>query len=126
VGTGLLAVPVLTGSAAYAVAEAFDWHAGLDEPPGRAMAFYGVIVVSTVVALVLNFIDVNLLDALFWTSVVNGLLAPPLLVLLLLAVNNRAVMGKQTNGAWTNALGWTATAAMFAAAIGLALTWKVA
>jgi NRAMP (natural resistance-associated macrophage protein)-like metal ion transporter len=124
IGTGLLAVPVLTGSAAYAVAEAFDWRTGLHEPPERALPFYGVIVLSTVFALVLNFTGVNLIDALFWTSVINGLLAPPLLVLLLLAANNPEVMGKQTNGALSNGLGWAATVAMFAAAGGLVLTWN--
>jgi Mn2+/Fe2+ NRAMP family transporter len=73
--------------------------------------------------MLINFVGINPIRALFWTAVVNGLLAPPLLVLIMLVANNPAVMGDRVNGRWTNVLGWAATAAMFAAAIGLALTW---
>ena len=123
IGAGFLAVPILTGSAAYAVAETFGWKFGLNRRPGRARPFYGVIVVASLVGMLINFLGINPIDALFWTAVLNGLLAPPLLVLIMLVANSKRVMGKHTNGRWINVLGWGATAAMFAAAAGLLLTW---
>lgn len=123
IGAGFLAVPVLTGSAAYAVAEALGWRYGLDHSPARAKQFYAVIVVATLVGLLINFIGINPIDALFWTAVINGFVAPPLMVLVMLVASNRAVMGTHVNGAWANLLGWVATAAMFAAAVGLVVTW---
>jgi Mn2+/Fe2+ NRAMP family transporter len=123
IGTGLLAVPVLTGSAAYAVADVFGWKEGLDRKPGLARQFYGVITVATLVGMVINFVGINPIAALFGTAVINGFVAPPLLVLILLIANNRKVMGDRVNSRGTNVLGWAATAAMFAAAIALVLTW---
>jgi Mn2+/Fe2+ NRAMP family transporter len=123
IGAGFLAVPILTGSAAYAVAEAFGWRYGLDENPGRAKQFYAVIALGTLVGMVINFVGINPIQALFWTAVINGFLAPPLLVMIMLIANNKQVMGDRTNGAPTNVLGWLATLAMFAAAIALLLTW---
>jgi NRAMP (natural resistance-associated macrophage protein)-like metal ion transporter len=123
VGTGFLAVPILTGSAAYAVSEAFGWRYGLNQNPGKAKQFYGVIVVATLVGMLINFIGVNPIDALFWTAVINGFMAPPLLVLIMIIANNRAIMGRCVNGVWTNILGGAATLAMFAAAIILVLNW---
>ncbi len=122
--TGMLAVPILTGSAAYAVADAFSWRGGLSEPPRRAPQFYGVIVASTLVGTLINFIGINPIDALVWTAVLNGLLAPPLLVLLMLIANNRAIVGDHVNSRVTNLLGWAATAFMTAAAVGLLATWR--
>jgi NRAMP (natural resistance-associated macrophage protein)-like metal ion transporter len=123
VGTGLLAVPILTTSAAYAVAEAFHWECGLDKKAASARGFYGVMTASTVVGLAINFVGLNPVEALFWVAVVNGLLAPPLLVLIMLIANNRAVMGNRVNCLGLNVLGWLTTAAMFAAVLGLVLTW---
>jgi NRAMP (natural resistance-associated macrophage protein)-like metal ion transporter len=123
VGSGFLAVPILTGSSAYAVAEALGWRHGLDEKPHRARGFYAVIVVSTLVGAAINFVGLNPVTALFWTAVLNGFLAPPLLVVIMLIANNRAVMGERVNGVVANVLGWATTAAMFAAAVGLVLTW---
>ena len=123
IGSGFLAVPILTGSAAYAMSEAFGWRYGLDQNPARARQFYAVIVVATLVGMLINFIGINPIDALFWTAVINGFVAPPLLVLIMLAANNGAVMKNRTNGPGTNALGWLATVAMFAAAIALVVTW---
>lgn len=123
IGAGFLAVPVLTGSAAYAVGESFGWKkCSLDAKPREARRFYGFIAVSTLVGMLINFLGINPMTALFWTAVINGLLSPPLLVLVMLVSNNRKVMGKHVNGKWTNILGWAATAVMFAAAIGLLLT----
>jgi len=124
IGAGLLAVPVLTGSAAYAVAETFGWQSGLDEKPRHAKKFYAVIAASTVVGVVIDFAGINPISALFWTAVINGVVAPPLLVVIMLVANNKRVMGERTNGLWTNFLGWLATVVMFAAAIGMFVTWS--
>ncbi len=123
IGAGFLAVPVLTGSSAYAVAEMFGWEYGLDKKPKGAWQFYAVIAVSTAVGMLINFLGINPIAALFWTAVINGLLSPPLLALIMLVANNRKVMGKRVNGLGTNIVGWLATAVMFAAAIGMVLTW---
>lgn len=123
IGAGLLAVPVLTGSAAYAVAETFDWPSGLDEKPRHAKKFYGVIALSTIVGVVIDFLGINPISALFWTAVINGVVAPPLLVVVMLVANNKRVMGTRTNGPFTNVVGWLAAAIMFAAAIAMFLTW---
>lgn len=116
VGTGLLAVPVLAGSASYAVAELFGWRAGLDLAPRRARGFYLVLSGAIVAGMVLDVFNVSPIRMLFLSAVLNGVLAPPLLVLVMLVGNNRAIMGRHTNGRWLNVLGWTATALMTAAA----------
>jgi Mn2+/Fe2+ NRAMP family transporter len=123
IGAGLLAIPVLTGSAAYAVAETFNWPSGLDEKPRHAKKFYGVIAASTLVGVAIDFAGINPISALFWTAVINGVVAPPLLVVVMLVSNNKRVMGRRTNGLVTNIIGWIAAAIMFAAAIGMFLTW---
>jgi Mn2+/Fe2+ NRAMP family transporter len=123
IGAGCLAVPVLTASAAYALSEAFGWRWGLNERPERAKPFYAVIVVAMLVGVLINFLGINPMDALFWSAVLNGVLAPPLLVLLMLVANNREVMGERVNHWGTNVLGWGTTFVMFAAAVGLFLTW---
>jgi NRAMP (natural resistance-associated macrophage protein)-like metal ion transporter len=123
VGTGLLAVPVLTGSAAYAVSEAFGWTCSLDARPARARGFYLVLGVSTLGGLLIDFAGVSPMSALFWTAVVNGLLAPPLLVVIMLIANREQVMGKWVNGRWENLLGWATTVMMFAAAVAFVLSW---
>jgi NRAMP (natural resistance-associated macrophage protein)-like metal ion transporter len=124
VGSGLLAVPILTGSAAYAVAEACGWKSGLDRKPGRARPFYGVVIGATMIGLAINFLGINPIAALVWTAVINGFVAPPLLVVIMRVANNRAVMGPRVNGAGLNVLGWATTALMWAAAIGLVLAWS--
>ena len=123
IGAGFLAVPILTGSAAYGLSEAFGWAYGLDRKPERAKQFYAVIALATLVGVGINYLGINPIDALFWTAVINGVLAPPLMVLIMLVANHRAVMGNRINGRWTNLMGWLATGAMFAAAIALFLTW---
>lgn len=123
IGAGFLAVPILTGSGAYAVAEAFGWQYGLDTKPAQAKQFYAVIAASTLVGMLINFLGISPITALFYTAVINGLLAPPLLVLIMLVANNRRVMGVRTNGRWMNLLGWACTAVMTAAALALLATW---
>ncbi len=122
IGVGFLAVPVLTGSAAYAVAEAFEWECKLDDKPHEAKAFYAVIAASTLVGVLINFTGVNAISALFWTAVINGLVSPPLLVIIMLVSNNKTVMGRNVNGTVTNIFGWLAAVVMFAAAAGMLLT----
>ena len=123
IGAGFLAVPILTGSSAYAVAEAFGWKHGLDRHPKRAKGFYVLIAASTLLGMLMNFAGINPIKALFWTAVVNGFLAPPLLVLIMLVCNNKKVMGARMNSTHLNILGWTTTAIMSAAAVTLILSW---
>ncbi len=123
IGAGFLAVPILTGSAAYAVAEALGWKYGLDEKPRRAKLFYGVIAASTLIGMLINFVGINPITALFWTAVINGFLAPPLLIVIMLISNNKRIMGRRVNGWWANILGGLTTVVMFAAAIALVVTW---
>ncbi len=122
IGAGFLAVPILTGSAAYAVAEAFGWKYGLDRKAGRAKEFYAIIALSTLVGMLINFVGINPIDALFWTAVINGFLAPPLLVIIMLVANNRAVMENRVNGRFLNILGWATALLMFSAAIAFVFT----
>ena len=122
IGTGLLAVPVLAGASAYAVSETFGWRFGLDEHWQRARPFYGVIALATLVGLVIPFSGIKPIDALFFTSIVNGIAAPFLLVVIMLAARNTKVMGQQTIGPVLTALGWIVTVAMFVALVGLAIT----
>ena len=124
VGSGLLAVPVMTGSSAYAVAEARGWRHSLSERPRDARPFYAVIVGSTLIGMLVNFVGINPITALYWTAVLNGLLAPPLMVLVMLMANNPAVMGARTNSRTLNVLGWLATAMMVLAGVGLILALR--
>jgi Mn2+/Fe2+ NRAMP family transporter len=121
---GLIAIPVLLSSAAYAIGDLFGWRTGLGERPGRAKGFYAVIVVATAVGMLINFTGINPIDALFVTAVINGCLTPPILVLLTLAANNRAIMGARVNSPLLNTIGWATTAVMTAAVVSLILTWK--
>jgi NRAMP (natural resistance-associated macrophage protein)-like metal ion transporter len=123
VGTGMLAVPVLAGSAAYAVGEALRWRVGLARKPGRAKAFYGAIAVATLVGAALNFSPLDPIKALFWSAVINGVAAVPLMIMIMLISSRRAVMRQFTPGPFLSALGWLATAVMAAAAIGMFATW---
>lgn len=123
IGSGLLAVPILTGSAAYGVAEAFGWPRGLNVKPWRAPAFYGIIVGATLVGMLINFVGINPITALFWTAVINGFLAPPLLILIMFIANNHSIMGRRTNGRLTNVVGWLTALIMSAAAIALVFFW---
>jgi NRAMP (natural resistance-associated macrophage protein)-like metal ion transporter len=116
IGSGVLAVPILSGSAAYALSEAFGWRYGLDRNPGRAKQFYAVIAIATLVGIGIDYLGINPIDALFYTAVINGFVAPPLLVMIMLVANNRKIMGRRRNSRLTNALGWAAAAIMFLAA----------
>lgn len=122
IGLGFLAIPVLSGSAAYAMAEAFGWRAGLNQKPHRAKEFYAVIAASTLVGMLINYLGINPIDALFFTAVIMGFLTPPLLALLMLVARDRKTMGKHVNSPLLNIVGWVTAVAMAAAAIGLIVT----
>ena len=119
IGTGLLAVPVLAGSAAYGVAETFRWNASLESRPNKAKEFYGVLAVATLIGLALNFVGLNPIRALFWSAVINGVVSVPLMVVTMRMAANRKVMGEFTLPAYLRVVGWVATAVMLAASAGL-------
>jgi NRAMP (natural resistance-associated macrophage protein)-like metal ion transporter len=123
VGTGLLAVPVLAGSAAYALGEVFGWHVGLAREPERAVEFYVTIAVATVLGGVLNFTPIDPFKALFWSAVVNGMVAVPVMVMTMLIASRPKVMGRFVLPWPLKAFGWLSTLAMAAAAIGMFATW---
>jgi Mn2+/Fe2+ NRAMP family transporter len=122
IGAGVLGVPILSGSAAYAIAEAFGWRYGLETHWSRAKPFYAVIALATLLGGAMNFLGINSIDALFYTAVLNGIVAPPILVLVMLAARNPKIMGRQTIGPVLTGLGWLATIAMFLGLAGLAYT----
>ena len=124
IGSGLLAVPVLSGSCAYAVSEAFGWECSLADKPREAKQFYFIIGLSTLIGLFINFLGINPMGALFWTAVINGVISPPLLVVVMLVSNDRRIMGDKVNGPIANITGWLTVALMFGAAIGMILTWN--
>lgn len=122
-GTGLLAVPVLAGSAGYAIAEAFNWKAGLGKRFGQAPGFYLVIAAVTVIGLLVNLAPIGSITLLYYAAMINGVLAPPLMIIILLIANNRTIMGNRTNGALGNTLGILITAIM--SVVGVATMWTV-
>jgi Mn2+/Fe2+ NRAMP family transporter len=119
VGVGLLAIPTLTGSAAYALAETFAWREGLDQRFRGARPFYLVIIVSTSVGVAMDFLHVNPMRALYWTAVINGLLAPVLLLGIILAALDRTLMKGQPSSMASVVVVSLATLLMFGAAIGM-------
>ena len=123
IGTGLLALPVLAGSAAFALGEALQWPVGLARRPLKAKAFYATIAAATVVGALLNFSSLDPVKALFWSAVLNGVVAVPVMVMMLLMAVRRDVMGQFTIGPILKVFGWLATAAMAVAAIGMFATW---
>jgi NRAMP (natural resistance-associated macrophage protein)-like metal ion transporter len=131
VGTGLLAVPVLAGSAAYAVGEAVKWPTGLARKPLDAKGFYGVLAAATLLGLAINFpyvqrfIHLTPIKALFWAAVINGVVAVPIMALIMRMARSPKVMGKfSLLPRWLHVMGWLATTAMAAATLGMFLTWK--
>lgn len=121
-GTGLLAVPILAGSASYAVTEAFGWREGLYRKFNKARGFYGIIIVATLIGLLINFTPIKPFQMLYYAAVLNGICAPPLLLLILLIGNNKKIMGKHTNSKISNTLGLLITIIMILASIGLLVT----
>ncbi len=124
IGTGLLAVPVLAGSAAYAVAGALQWEKGLEKTAAQAKEFYGIIAVSTIVGIVLGFTDVDPIKALYWSAVINGVISVPIMVVMMLMAGSSAIMGRFVISSRLRALSWGATAVMAVAV--LAMFWMMA
>jgi len=122
IGTGMLAVPVLAGSAAYAVAEAKSWRGTLEDRPNFSRKFYAVVAVSMVLGLILDFVGFNAVKMLFYSAVLNGVLAPPLIVLVVLLTSKPQVMGTRISSRPLRYLGWAKAAIMVAAAVGMFAT----
>ena len=122
IGTGMLAVPVLAGSCAYAIAEAFAWRGSLDRRPWQARKFYLVLAVSVALGIALNYAGLDAIRLLFTTAVINGVLAPPLILIVLLLTRDRMVMGDAVNSRILGFFGWVAFVVMALAALGLGLT----
>ena len=122
IGTGMLAVPVLAGSAAYAVVESFDWRSGLDKKLHEAKEFYAIIALATLGGVLLNFTSIHPIKALFWSAVINGVIALPIMVVMMLLGSNERVMGRFTIGKRLRWLGWLATTVMGAAVVAMFAT----
>ena len=122
VGTGLLAVPVLAGSAAYAVGEARQWPVGLARRPKEAVAFYATIALAATIGVLINFSPIDPIRALFWSAVINGVVAVPVMVVLMLMTADAKVMGKFKIAGPLKVLGWAATLVMAGAAVGMGIT----
>jgi len=116
IGTGLLAVPVLAGSAAYAMAEVQGWRSGLELKPAQAAGFYTVIAAAVAVGTILDFSPIDPIKALFWSAVINGVIAAPIMAVMMLVASSRKQMGAFTASASQKVLGWSATVVMAAAA----------
>ncbi len=119
IGTGMLAVPVLGGSCAYAIAEASAWRGSLDRRPHGAKKFYLVLAVAIALGIGLNYAGLNAIKLLFTTAVINGVLAPPLILIVLLLTSDRMVMSDAVNSRTLAVLGWLEFSVMVAAALGL-------
>jgi Mn2+/Fe2+ NRAMP family transporter len=117
VGTGLLAIPVLAGSAAYAVAETFQWRASLESKPQRAPRFYLVLAAATILGISLYFVGLDPIRALFLSAVINGVVAVPLMVMLMMMSANKAIVGEFSLPTHLRIIGWTATIVMFLASL---------
>lgn len=119
VGVGLLAVPVLAGSASYAMSEALGWKVGLSEKFGRAHGFYGIITIATLIGLLVNFTAIKPFQMLYYTAVLNGIISVPLMILLIKVSGNKKIMGDYTSHPVLSALGWIITVLMGVAVIAL-------
>ncbi|HTP30883.1 MAG TPA: Nramp family divalent metal transporter [Candidatus Acidoferrales bacterium] len=119
VGTGMLGVPVLAGSSAYAVAEASAWRGSLEKKPRAARQFYSILALAMVGGLTIDFLGLDAVRMMFWSAVVNGALAPPLILLVVLLTSDKRVMGERTNSPLLRVLGWSTFVVMTAATIGM-------
>jgi NRAMP (natural resistance-associated macrophage protein)-like metal ion transporter len=122
VGTGMLAVPVLAGSTAYAVGELRGWKTGLDHKPWEAAGFYTVIALGVALGVVMDWVSLDPIKALFWSAVVNGVIAVPMMFAMMYVVSSAKLMGEFTAGPLLKILGWASTAVMLAAAVAMGVT----
>ncbi len=119
IGTGLLAVPVLAGSVAYAVGEARGWHIGLERPLNEARPFYLVIAFAIALGIVIDILPIDPIEALVWSAVVNGVIVVPIMAAMMVVASRRKLMGEFVASRWQVVLGWAATAVMTVAAVGM-------
>jgi Mn2+/Fe2+ NRAMP family transporter len=122
IGTGLLAIPVLAGSAAYAVAETFQWQASLESKPQQAPRFYLVLAAATILGISLYFVGLDPIRALFWSAVINGVVAVPLMAMLMVMSANKEIVGNFLLPTYLRVIGWSATIAMFLASLAFLVT----
>ena len=122
IGTGLLAVPVLAGSAAYAMGEARNWPVGFTRKMQEAKAFYATIAVATLIGMIINFTSINPIKALYWSAVLNGVVAVPVMFVMMKIVCRPDIMGKFAAKGWLRALGWIATGVMLVISAGMVVT----
>jgi NRAMP (natural resistance-associated macrophage protein)-like metal ion transporter len=122
IGTGMLGVPVLAGAAAYAVSEAMEWRGTLEDRPHLAKKFYAIVATAMILGLVLNYAGIAAVKMLFWSAVLNGLLAPPLIVLVVLLTSSKKIMGDCANSPLLKWLGWATAVIMAVAAVALFAT----
>ena len=122
IGTGLLAIPVLAGATAYAIGEGRKWPVGLSRKPKEAVAFYGVLALSVALGIALNFTTIDPIKALYWSAVINGVLAAPVMIIMMLLVRRKSVMGNLVVKGPVYWLGWLATAAMGLCIVGMAVS----
>jgi Mn2+/Fe2+ NRAMP family transporter len=122
IGTGMLAIPVLAGAAAYGVAEAFKWEATLEAKAPDAVGFYSIIAAATVIGFALGFTGIDAIHMLVWSAVLNGIVAVPIMAMMMVIVSNSKLMGRFKARSWLVALGWVGTTIMAVAVI--ALIWS--
>lgn len=123
IGTGLLAIPILAGSASYAISEAFGWKEGLGKRFSQAKAFYLVIALATIFGLIVGFLPIKPFEMLYWSAVLNGLCAPILLILIMRISNNKKIMGERINTRFSNIFGWGITVIMILCGLFLLLSY---
>ncbi len=124
VGTGLLAVPVLAASAAYGIGEACRWEVSLERTPRQARRFYAVICAATLLGLLLNFLHIDPIKALFWSAVLNGLVSAPLMAVIMVVASSRKVMGQFVIPPYLKVVGWLATTVMFGVGAAVLISWR--
>jgi NRAMP (natural resistance-associated macrophage protein)-like metal ion transporter len=122
IGTGLIAIPVLAGSSAYALSEALKWPIGLERKLHRARGFYGILAVATLIGVALNFVGMNPIKALFWSAVINGVAAVPIMITMMLMTGNKKITGGLRLPTLQRVIGWIATGVMFAVAASMIAT----
>jgi Mn2+/Fe2+ NRAMP family transporter len=118
-GTGLLAIPVLAGSTAYAIAEGLKWPVGLARQPKQAVAFYTILALAGAAAIAIDFLPHDPIKALYWSAVINGVVAAPFMVLIMVLCRHKGVMGPLAIKGWLYCLGWASTAAMTLYVVGM-------
>jgi Mn2+/Fe2+ NRAMP family transporter len=125
ISVGFLAVPIMTTGAAYDLCQAFGWKHGLHFPPSEVKKFNAAIAIFTVLGMSLNFVGINPMKALVWSSIVQGVSTPFLMLLIMLITTNPKIMGRWVNTTPLNVLGWITTVAIFAASLGLLVSWII-